>query len=421
MFGRRKTEVLVVGAGPVGLLSALQLIRHDVDVEVIDAEWRASDDAYVVALEPKTIHQMVEAGLRRVLDIGKRIDRVALFDGQTPMAQLALNELPSQYPFLLLLPKARLVALLEDVLTHHGVRIRWCHRLSGVHETTDVVHCDVDVLEKHSAGYAVSHTEWAVASIERVTALLCIGTDGGHSIVRRQLEIDRRELAPAEQYVMFAAQTASPVDTIEIDVSERGCSARWPLGEGRTQWSLRVDGRPITSGSATENPHVVRADPTSVSLSETRLADVIHQSASTYDDAVGEIDWAVEARFERRLVDRFGAGRIWLAGGAAHITSPIAAHDLNLGLQEASDLASRCIAVIRNGATIDHLDGYDVSARRRWSSFTPTPIVRAMPGAAAWVRDNAMRIVESIPASGNELRALAHQIGLAVEETVRGS
>lgn len=401
MFGRHKTDVVVVGAGPIGLLSALELGRHKVDVEVIDAEPRSSEDAYVYALEPKTIDLLVEAGVSRVLDVGQRIDRVAFFDDTAAMAELAFDKLSAHYPFVLLVPKSRLVALLEEQLAERKIRVRRKHRLAALRQDADAVHLDVDVLDGDSAGYAVLHSELAIAYTEHVTARLCIGADGDHSMVRRRLEIDCPVQGPAEQYVLFAADVTTPTRTIEIVLADHESGAMWPLADGRTQWSFHVGDR--DGGS-------------SVAVPEDMLLDLLHRRAPSFEYAVQAIDWAIEARFERRLVDRFGGGRIWLAGDAAHVTTPIAARGINLGLHEASDLAACCVAVLRDGAPLDHLNDYEASARRRWAPVTGLPgIVHATEGASPWVRDHAAQIVEHIPASGSDLRALAQQIGLAVD------
>src|SRR5690606_8964144 len=82
MFGREKTDVLVVGAGPVGLFTALHLARHGVRVQIVDKEWRTGAHSYALALHAASLRLLDDLGLRaRVLEHAYRVDTVAFYDG----------------------------------------------------------------------------------------------------------------------------------------------------------------------------------------------------------------------------------------------------------------------------------------------------------------------------------------------------
>ena len=94
MFGRKRPEVLVLGAGPVGLFAALALARRRVKVQILDREHRSCTRSYALALHPSSMQLLDRYGLLgEVLETAHRVDRVALFQGGVRAADLRLSEL----------------------------------------------------------------------------------------------------------------------------------------------------------------------------------------------------------------------------------------------------------------------------------------------------------------------------------------
>jgi 2-polyprenyl-6-methoxyphenol hydroxylase-like FAD-dependent oxidoreductase len=115
--------------------------------------------------------------------------------------------------------------------------------------------------------------------------------------------------------------------------------------------------------------------------------------------------------FERRLADRVGGGRVWLAGDAAHITGPVGAQSMNVGLREAHELAD-AIASARGGAGTAAFAAYDAGRKREWERLLAPGVVAATADATAWARKRAERILPCVPASGAHLTTLLAQLGL---------
>ena len=133
-----------------------------------------------------------------------------------------------------------------------------------------------------------------------------------------------------------------------------------------------------------------------------------------FDAELGEIAWSVSVRFERRIAEPFGRGRVWLAGDAGHLAAPIGVHSMNVGLREASDLAARIEGVLRREEGLDGLAAYGEARRREWRQLLgldgrPSP---AGTEADRWLAARAGRLMRALPASGVDLQRLLAQVGL---------
>src|ERR1035437_1053389 len=95
-----RTEVLVVGAGPVGLLTAIVLAEAGIEVKIIDREDRTTSRSYACALHPRTLKLLEGMGLvAPVLEAGRRIEKIAFYDGAARQAEGKLSELGGAFPF----------------------------------------------------------------------------------------------------------------------------------------------------------------------------------------------------------------------------------------------------------------------------------------------------------------------------------
>jgi 2-polyprenyl-6-methoxyphenol hydroxylase-like FAD-dependent oxidoreductase len=144
------------------------------------------------------------------------------------------------------------------------------------------------------------------------------------------------------------------------------------------------------------------------------IEGLLKERAPWFQGAIKEVRWAAQVRFEPGLCDRFGAGRTWLVGDAAHVTGPVGIQSLNGGVQEGHTLASRLSRVI-HGEPTELLDAYGEERRRAW---------RRMMGLAGglvpgldtdpWIAAHRDRLLSVLPAVGDNLAPLAAQIGLTL-------
>jgi pentachlorophenol monooxygenase len=144
-------------------------------------------------------------------------------------------------------------------------------------------------------------------------------------------------------------------------------------------------------------------------LDESELSRLVKERAPWFAGKIGNVTWKTLVRFEKRQVDSFGSGRMWLAGDAAHLAGPAAIQSMNSGLQEAHDLAGRIAAVLRQGSPLSGLGSYTSRWSRVWERIRA---FRATPEANPFVKQHGSKLAASLPASGDDLNALAEKLGL---------
>src|SRR3954470_15454264 len=191
MFHHPDPEVLVVGAGPVGLVAAVFLQEHGVRVEIIDSEPRTTQHSYALAIHPRTLRTLDEAGLSDgLLRAGRKLTTVAYYDGPRRRAEIDYSALTSGHPYLLVLRQSELERAAEDALRQKTLKVLWSHRLESVRVTDGTIRGEVAKLDQVATGYAVARSEWMVAHCETVRPSFVIGADGYDSAVRRMAGIE---------------------------------------------------------------------------------------------------------------------------------------------------------------------------------------------------------------------------------------
>ena len=435
MFRKQETEVLVVGAGPVGMFAALSLAERGVEVMLIDESWRPTARSYALALHPHSLELLDGVGVvDELIAQGHRIDAVAIYENGERRAELPLADLPGGFPFLLVLPQDRLERALSRRLQEKGVAVRWNRRLAGFEQHgmngKRRVVCQVEELAKESVGYGVATSEWVVEERGRCVSSFVIGADGHRSAVRRLLGIDFPKVAAAggddEVFAVFEVESEPPAaHEVRVVLSDGTSSVLWPLGSERLRWSFQLaDPEGLVAQRAKGRLAVQLGGDVFPYLDRDDLGRLVAERApwSGGGPGHGDLDWSVAVRFERRLAARFGEGGVWLAGDAAHLTGPIGVQSMNVGLREAHDLAWRMAEILHAGGSDDLLSAYESERQTEWRDLlgldgAPT----VADGAPPWVTRHAAQLMSCLPASGDELARLARRIGLEAASTRCGS
>ncbi|HSR66684.1 MAG TPA: NAD(P)/FAD-dependent oxidoreductase [Acidobacteriota bacterium] len=438
MISKRKAEVLVAGAGPVGLFAALQLSRQGLQVQVVDEEWRTTARSYALALHPSTLELMDEMGMaEELIAKGRRLERLVFCDSEGPRRRVEFSKLEGRFPFVLVLPQRALEAALVDRLKAEKVELDWNHRVERLEVGADSVAATIHRLSKEGAGYSISSSEWYVDKSLTRDYKFVVGADGHRSVVRRSLGIEFEDFGSPEVYAVFEFQAdQDDSDEVAVVLDDGFTSVCWPLESGAYRWSFQLRSDQDFIDPRRKSRLAVQVGGRSYPhLDKERLLQLIEERAPWFRPAFKEMYWSLAIRFEHRLASSFGEGRAWLAGDAAHLASPVGVHSMNAGLQEGKQLASMIHGVLRHGdpfadmvkgesmrSARPSMEAYAESQRELWRCLLDIDCVpQAGPSADDFTRRNATRIPSCIPASGQHLQDLVGQLGLTLPKPAPAS
>ncbi len=328
------TDVLIVGAGPTGLMLANQLARHGLRPQLIDRHAGPARETRALGVQARTLEIYSHLGIvERTLALGKRATGAGMWSRGRLAARIPLGDIGygmSAYPFLLILGQDDNEKLLGDALRGHGMDVAWNTELVALSQEPDRVQAKL----KQPDG-----------SIREVAASWVAGCDGAHSAVR-ELNSIPFEGAPYE-HVFFLADTRAkgPMlpEILNIYLWRRGFHLFFPM-RGDDHW--RVIG-------ILPAPLRGRQDLT--------LDDVIPSIRRETGPGLQfhECSWFSTYRIHHRRAARFRKGRCFLLGDAAHIHSPVGAQGMNTGLQDAYNLAWKLALVASGKADPALLDSYE--------------------------------------------------------------
>ncbi|HTI39134.1 MAG TPA: FAD-dependent monooxygenase [Vicinamibacterales bacterium] len=390
-------EVLVVGAGPVGLVAALCLQRNGVRTAIIDMHERTRQHSYALALHPLTLGILDEAGLaERLIDAGRKVTTVAFYEGARRCAEIDYSRLASSHPYLVVVRQSLLERAAEDALRQNKWKVFWAHRLHALTADDGGVRAEIASLDHVATGYPVARSEWVVAGTETIRPAFVIGADGYDSAVRRMAGIEMNAHGASQIYSVYEIEAAGDLpEETRVVLDPDSTSVYWPLEPGRCRWGFQI------------------RDAAEHDTSMEQFGKLIAARAPWFSAQPTRVYWSSAGLFEARLAQRFGGAGVWLAGDAAHQAAPVGVHSMNSGLVEASELAARISRILHAGEAPVQLEEFAKDTHEAWRRLLDADgTVRALPDADPWVRQNGSRILGCIPASGDDLDALLRQIGL---------
>ena len=410
------TEILVVGAGPVGLWSALLLAERGLEVLVIDRESRTTARSYACALHSSTLRLLDRLGLAKsVVDRGRCIDTAAFYDGPSRQAELRLARLGGDFPFLVVLPQSALESLLEQRLRAAGARVLWNHRFEALTHEEESVSAVIEELEGTSTGYVVPHWETIVKDRHTLRAEFLIGADGHNSLVRSRAGLEYQRVGNTESFAAFEFEAdVQGAAELRVVLDEQTANVLWPLGDNRYRWTFQVPEHDLDGDFPAKERRSIRVtEPVVDERIRNYVQQVARMRAPWFTQEVRRVQWCTEVNFERRMASPSGRGRSWLVGDAAHQTSPIGVQSMNRGFFEADALASSVYRIVREGAPLDLLSEYERDQQREWSTLLGLaggfkPDTQAHP----WTAQRASRLLPCLPGHGADLIQLAAQLGL---------
>jgi len=391
MFGSHRTEVLVVGAGPVGLLAALRLAESGVKVRIVDRHHRTGLHSYGLALHARSLERLERLGVTRGLaQHGRAVGRLVFHPAGTTPREISLDLGDGRHPGVLVLPQSRLETELEDGLLKHGVRVQWNQRLESLHIEGDGVVAEISHLDRVTTGYPIARSEWTVTKTSKVVADFVVGADGYHSRVREMLAIEYVRHAPPTTYAVYEIDgDGDPGDALHVMLDGGLAAVVWPMHGARRRYSFPI-------------ARVEQYEPTLDGLNR-----LLRERAPTLPVVRGDLVWTSLVDFDRRLATGLGRDRVWLAGDAVHLTAPAGVQSMNSGIIDADELAGRLADVLKGVRQRDALATYDRERMDELRLAFGDPRALTPPeGIEPWARDAWPAIVSSIPATGPHLDAL---------------
>ena len=313
-------DVIIAGCGPTGAMLAAELRLHDVRVLVLEQETEPVSFARIVGLHIRSIELMAMRGLlERMLEHGRRRPAGAYF---AAIDRPAPEGLDTPYAYLLGIPQPVVVRLLEEHAVELGARVKHGSAVAG--------------LEQDDEGVTVR-----LADGEELRSRYLVGCDGGHSTVRKLIGVGFPGEPARTETLMGEMEAEAP----PAEVSDRRVSFR-PAGAG--VYRIVVPAAEVSD----------RAAPPTIEDFRSSL-----RALAGSDFGVHSARWLSRFGDATRLAERYRAGRVLLAGDAAHIHPPIGGQGLNLGIQDAVNLGWKLAAEVRGWAPPTLLDTYQSERR----------------------------------------------------------
>ena len=322
------TDVLVVGAGPTGLTLAASLIERGIATVIVDGQAAGAHTSRAAAINARTLEVLEGLDVtRRLVKEGIPAPRFTIRDRSRTLMDLDFSGLTTDYPYTLLIPQNVTEKLLSDRLLELGGTVLRPKKLTSVAEDADGVTATFDDGASIRARYVV-------------------GADGIHSTVREQAGIGFHGGAYEESFVLADVNLRgeAPVEEVILFWATAGLTVVAPLPNG----TYRIVA-PVVDAPENPSAEFIQGVLDERGLGAGRMV-------------VTDVVWGSRFRIHHRVADTYRAGRLLLAGDAAHVHSPAGGQGMNLGIQDAVALADALTSVLSGGLET-LLDEYSAARR----------------------------------------------------------
>jgi 3-(3-hydroxy-phenyl)propionate hydroxylase len=331
-----RPQVIVAGAGPVGLLTALALAKQDIPVLVLEAEPGLTIDLRAGTYHPPSLEMMAPYGITdEMMKTAIKVPRWQIRDRKEGVVvewDVSVISDVTPYPYRLHLEQHRLTPIIHEKLkTCAGVEVRFSHEVADVAQNAD----------------GVTVTASTPGGRERFEAGWLVGCDGGRSAVRKCAGVEFEGYTWPERFLV-----ASTTD----DYASRGYALNAYVSDPE-EWvalfKMPDDGPPGMW-------RVIFPVPEDEDESRTLSADLVESRMQRFQPRSGAypIKYKSIYKVHQRVAREFRVGRVLLAGDAAHLNNPIGAFGLNGGIHDAFNLAEKLGRVCRGEADASLLDLY---------------------------------------------------------------
>ena len=325
------TDILIVGAGPVGLFLANECARRGLSYRVVEARPGQSEHSKALAIFPRTMEVFDMAGLvDPFLRVANRVTSVQVVTSSKTLANMRFEPHESPYQFVAMVPQDVTEKFLVEALQERGGHVEYETSFISAEQENDRVNA---TLERQGHRFTL-------------TVAFVVGCDGAHSTVRHMLNLPFEGAQYNDLFILADAETNDvlPADQLQLCPSEHGPVAIFPMSATRR--------RIVATVASAES------DAPSLEM----VQQVLRQRGPAGFE-VHRLLWSSYFRIHHRQVAQLRVGRMFVAGDAAHIHSPFGGQGMNTGLHDIWNLAWKLDFALRGHANEALLNSY--SAERR--------------------------------------------------------
>jgi 2-polyprenyl-6-methoxyphenol hydroxylase-like FAD-dependent oxidoreductase len=326
----KRTDVIVIGAGPTGLMLACELALAGVQCRVLERRSEQPNITRAFAVHARTLELLDARGIADdLVPRGVPVVRLA----PAPGAMLDLTEFDTPYPMLLIAPQSATEHLLEARALRLGVKVEYGTEVVGLSQDSEGVSVEVK-------------TNGAVSTLR---AGYLVGCDGSNSTVRGLIGVDfTGEKYPTHIVLADVQLTQPPEEAMFARNSNEGVVLCVPFGDG---WYRVIAWDRLREQAPLDEP-----------VTAAEMRSVFNRIAGT-DFGMGEPRWSSRFLSEHRLARHYRVGRVFLAGDSAHVHSPLGGQGMNTGIGDAMNLGWKLAGAVHGWAPPWLLDGYEGERR----------------------------------------------------------
>jgi 2-polyprenyl-6-methoxyphenol hydroxylase-like FAD-dependent oxidoreductase len=325
--------VLIIGAGPTGLVLATWLANLGLRVRIIDRLAEAGTTSRALAVQARTLELYQQIGLAQaVVEAGHKVAAANLWVRSARAARIPLEAIGqglTPFPHLIIFPQDEHERLLIDRLRERGVQVERCVELVAFRDTGERI---LATLRK------------ADGTEETCAAHYIAGCDGARSKVREVLDVGFPGGTYDHLFYVADVEASGPPmnGELHVDLDDADFLAVFSLkqpGHARLIGSVR-------DSVAPDHEHL-------------RFEDVQDRAIQNLKIEVKRVHWFSTYRVHHRVAHSFRKGRAFLLGDAAHIHSPVGGQGMNTGIGDAVNLAWKLASAVKHSATATMLDTYE--------------------------------------------------------------